>query len=305
MLEIPLGLDPSPSIPTDNPLTVEKVALGKMLFFDKRLSRDGTVACATCHDPGRCFSNGAQVATGVGGRKGERNVPVIFNRAYSRMQFWDGRVPSLEAQVFVPITDAREMGSKVADVLRTINAIDGYRVRFQDVFGGPATARSVAQAIAAFERTLLSGDAPYDRYLAGDTHAMSAGAVRGMRLFFGRFKCNLCHSGRNFTNEQLTPRCYPAVSGPRAAPHGAIRELYKTPTLRNVALSAPYLHDGRLSTLEEVMDFYDGSGPAPAGTANRQAFPIVRISAAEKRDLVLFLKSLTGTPIQLQAPTLP
>ena len=198
-LNYPLGLQPQ-TIPQDNPLTVEKVALGKQLYFDPRLSRDNTISCASCHDPQKGWSNDAAVATGIRGLKGGRSAPTIMNSGYQGLQFWDGRAKQLEGQALGPIQNPIEMDLTLEEVVAKLNEIPGYREQFQQVFGTDVNADGIAKAIASFERTILSGNAPYDRFKAGDAKALSEPAQRGMKLFFGRANCSACHSGPNFTD---------------------------------------------------------------------------------------------------------
>lgn len=293
---IPRGLPSELPSPADNPLSAGKVALGRELFFEKRLSRDGTLSCASCHSPEKGFSNGERVATGIGGRLGDRNVPTLVNRAWSTAQFWDGRAPSLEAQALFPLTHPDEMGNTAEEAVLTLKSIPSYVSGFQAAFGETPDAANLAKALSAFERTIFSGDSDYDRYQSGDRSALSPAAARGMALFFERFKCSSCHSGPNFTNEQLSPRCYPKFGAPREAEaaKSAFKSRFKTPTLRDVALTAPYMHNGRLATLEEAVEFYNHSGPLPDEFTGRKEFPDIEMSAEERADLVAFLRSLTG-----------
>ena len=198
----PAGL-PSVSHPKDNPPTAEKISLGKQLFFDGRLSADNKVSCASCHDPAKGFSNGEQFATGVEGQKGGRNSPTIINSAYGKLQFWDGRAKNLEDQAMGPVQNPIEMKMTVDDVVKKLNAIEGYKKQFQQVFGTDVTADGMAKAIAAYERTVLSGDAPYDKFKAGDKAAMSEVAQRGMKLFLGKANCSACHAGASFTDNSF------------------------------------------------------------------------------------------------------
>ncbi len=182
----PRGL-PAVTIPKDNLHSADKVELGKQLYFDKRLSADNTVSCATCHDPKLGWSNADKTAVGVGGQRGGRSAPTVLNSAYQQFQFWDGRAPSLEAQALGPIANPIEMNLPIEKAVEKIAAIKGYQEQFQKVFGQPVSADGIAKAIAAFERTILSGDAPYDHFKAGEATALSEQAQEGMKLFFGKF----------------------------------------------------------------------------------------------------------------------
>ena len=263
------------AIPADNPLTADKIELGKQLYFDKRLSRDDTISCASCHDPKKGWSNGSQFATGVRGQKGGRSAPTIINSAYFELQFWDGRARLLEGQALGPIRIPIEMDMPIEEVVVKLNKIDGYKAAFRKVFGTDVTSEGIAKAIAAFERTILSGDAPYDRFKAGDTKALSEPAQRGMKVFFGKGHCSACHVGPNFTDvafhnigvgmdkddSDFGRFGITKVVGDRGA--------FKTPTLREIARTAPYMHNGQFKTLEEVVDYYDKGGHANAGSTRK------------------------------------
>ncbi|MCA9108194.1 MAG: cytochrome-c peroxidase, partial [Planctomycetales bacterium] len=180
--------------------TAEKVELGKQLYFDPRLSRDNTVSCASCHDPEKGWSNDEAVATGIGGQKGGRSAPTIINSGYSYFQFWDGRAQHVEGQALGPIQNPIEMNLTLEELVDKLNQIPGYREQFQKVFQSDVTADGIAKAIGAFERTILSGNAPYDQYKAGDKDALSEAAQRGMELFFNKAHCSACHAGPNFSD---------------------------------------------------------------------------------------------------------
>lgn len=271
--------------------------LGRELFFDSRLSSDGKLSCASCHKPELAFTNGERVATGVHGRKGDRNVPTLLNRAGTLKQFWDMRADSLEHQVGLVLSAENEMGAvNLDEVAERIEAVPGYQESFKDVFGEKPTPKNLAMALAAFERTLHSGEAPYDRYVAGDVGALSADAIHGKDLFFKKFRCDSCHSGPNFADEKLRVRCYPSTSNITdfIKPNSHKNIMVKTPTLRNLIYTAPYMHTGALSTLEEVVEFYSPSFRINAAGEPDPSLPIVKVTAAEKRQLVAFLKSLSA-----------
>lgn len=311
-LRLPLGLDEERlAIPADNPLTVEKVALGKMLYFDPRLSRDGTVSCATCHSPRFGFTDGRPVSTGIGAQKGGRSAPTVVNRAFSEAQFWDGRAPTLEEQAKGPMANPIEMGFTHEEAVERLRAIPGYRERFREAFGTEAfTIEEVAKAIASYERTVLSGNSPFDRYQAGDRGALSEAAARGLALFEGKAGCARCHLGPNFTDESYhnlgvgMDREEPDLGRFAVTGREEDRGAFKTPTLRDVALTAPYFHEGSAGTLEEVVDYYDRGGtPNPHLSPKMKPLALTR---EEKRDLAAFLRALTGeTPMEALAPELP
>lgn len=290
---VPAGL-PSVRHPPNNPPSPAKIALGKQLYFDPRLSLDNTISCASCHDPKKGWSNGEAVATGVGGLKGGRSAPTIINAAYSRLQFWDGRAPDLEAQALGPIQNPIEMTMTLEQVVERLNKIEGYRKQFQDVFGADVTSEGIALAIAAYERTVLSGDAPYDRFKAGDATALSESAQRGLKLFTGKAHCSACHSGPNFSdsafhNVGVSIHADSPDVGRFAISHlEGDRGAFKTPTLREIARTAPYMHDGSLATLEDVVAYYDKGG-TPNPQLDEEIFPL-KLTAAERGDLVTFLR---------------
>jgi cytochrome c peroxidase len=296
-------------VPPDNPQTPEKVALGHQLFFDGRLSADGKISCATCHDPATGWANHNAVDTGVGGRKGDRNSGTILDAAYMDFQFWDGRARSLEEQALGPIHNPVEMGETLENVVRKLNAVEGYRTQFQAVFGTDVTADGIAKAIAAFERTVLSGPSPFDRYMAGDKTSMSASAIRGLRVFNGKARCRTCHKGPMLSDQSFhnigvgMDRPNPDVGRQAVTNDPRDRGAFKTPTLRNVALTAPYFHDGSGRTLAEVIAYYDRGGVPD------QALDIfmttLELTEQEQADLVAFLEALTGSLPAIGRPALP
>ncbi|MBM3783920.1 MAG: c-type cytochrome [Acidobacteria bacterium] len=285
--------------PRDNPYSAGKAELGRLLYFDKRLSGDDTVACASCHDPKRGYTDQAAVSTGIRGQKGGISAPTVFNRAYGLLQFWDGRAASLEDQAKGPIQNPIEMGNTHEACVTKLRGIAGYRTRFKQVFGTEEfTIDHIAKAIATFERTVLSGDAPYDRYKAGLKTAMNAQQVRGMNVYFNKAKCDKCHEGPNFTlnafhnlgvgqdKAEPDPGRFAVTKNP--AEFGA----FKTPTLREIEHTAPYMHDGSLRTLEEVVEFYDKGG-IKNKNLDEEMKPL-KLTDADKADLVAFMKALSG-----------
>jgi cytochrome c peroxidase len=287
-------------VPTDNPLTPEKVELGKQLYFDPRLSCDGTTSCASCHDPKKGWSNSDSFATGVRGQKGGRSAPTIINAAYAELQFWDGRAFRLEGQALGPIQNPIEMDHKLEDCVNVLNKLDGYKVQFRKVFNTDVTSDGIAKAISAFERTVLSGNAPYDRFKAGDTNALSPTAQRGMKIFFGKGHCSACHTGANFTDQAFhnvgvninAPK--PDLGRHEVTKVVGDKGAFKTPTLREIARTAPYMHDGSMKTLEEVVEHYIKGG-TPNDQLDEEIFP-VKMTAEEKADLVTFLKEGLASP---------
>lgn len=294
----PLGLPPL-SWPRDNPYSAAKVELGRLLYFDRRLSADETVSCATCHDPQFAFTDNAPVSTGIKSQHGGRSAPTVINRAYSLAQFWDGRAATLEEQAKGPIANPLEMGMTHDAAVSRIQSIEGYRPLFAAAFGSDTIdIDRMAKAIACFERTLLSGNAPYDRYKSGQKTAMSAQQVRGMDIFFNRAKCDHCHEGSNFTLNAYSNLGVGADKPDPDAGRFAITKdprdwgVFKTPTLREIEHTAPYMHDGSLKTLDEVVEFYN-----KGGIPNKNLDPNVRalhLNERDKSDLVAFLKALSG-----------
>jgi cytochrome c peroxidase len=298
-IDPPLGLPPI-RVPRDNPLTVEKVELGKQLYFDPRLSRDNTISCASCHDPEKGWSNGERFATGVRGQVGGRSAPTVVNSGYMRLQFWDGRAIEVEGQALGPIQNPIEMDMTLEEVVARLNKIDGYREQFQKVFGTDVTAEGIAKAIGAFERTIVSGNTPYDRFKAGQADALSEAAQRGMKLFFGKAHCSACHSGPLFTDGSFhnigVGMDAPEPDVGRQAVSGLLgdRGAFKTPSLRDIARTAPYMHDGSLPTLEAVVDYYNKGGIANP-QLDEEIFPL-NLTDQEKTDLVIFLKEGLSSP---------
>ena len=298
--EVPLGLDAYMPVPDDNPLTAEKVALGQRLFHDSILSSDRKTACATCHDPRNAFTDRRPVSIGVFGRKGTRRVPTLVNRGYGSAFFWDGRASSLEEQVLQPIQNPRELDAALGEVLARLKSDPAYPQLFQQVFGREVNVEDLSRALASYVRTILSGDSPMDRYASGDPQALSAQAQEGLRLFRGKGNCTACHLGPNFTDEQfhntgVAWRDTKLLDSGRFAVTGkeSARGAFKTPTLREVARTAPYMHDGSLATLEEVIEFYDrGGNPNPY--LDPELHPL-KLTPEEKLALVAFLKALSGT----------
>jgi cytochrome c peroxidase len=302
----PLGLIPI-VWPADNPYTQAKAELGRYLYFDPRLSADGSVSCASCHDPRKGFTDGAAVSTGIKGQQGGRSAPTVINRAYSLAQFWDGRAATLEEQVKGPIANPIEMGTTHDAMVATLGKIGAYGPLFAKAFSSQEiTIDRVAQAVATFERTILSGNSPYDRYKAGDRKAMSAAQVRGMRIFFDKAKCDSCHEGVNFTLNAYanlgvgTDRKDPDVGRFAVTKDPADWGAFKTPTLRDVARTAPYMHDGSLKNLTQVVNFYDKGG-IPNRNLDAKIKPL-HLTEREKDDLVAFLNALTGEVTPVRAP---
>jgi len=301
-------LPPVP-VPADNPQTDAKVKLGAQLFFEPRLSADNKLSCASCHDPDKAWANHDPTDTGFMDRKGNRNSGTVLDSGYMRWQFWDGRAKSLEEQALGPIHNPVEMGETLPNVIRKLKAIPEYRDQFKQVFGKDVDEDGIAKAIAAFERTVVSGKSPYDRYVAGDKTAMSPAAVRGLALFTGKGRCSLCHSDPTFSDQSFhnigvgMDQKDPDLGREEVTKDPKDRGKFKTPGLRNIALTYPYLHDGSAKTLADVVALYDRGG-----VPNPNLDPKIRsigFTNEEEADLVAFLEALTGPLPTIAKPTLP
>ena len=320
----PLGLPPVP-VPADNPPTAATIALGRRLYYDPQLSVDNTVACASCHHPDFGFSDGKQFSEGVQGKKGGRNAPTVFNAAYYTVQFWDGRAPSLEEQAAGPMQNPVEMAHTLAGVEQKLNADPAYREAFQKAFGSDRiTIGMVTKAIASFERTVVSGNSPFDRYLyGGDKKALSPSARRGLEVFRDPKKgnCATCHAlGEQhalFTDNKFHNLGVGVIFSKEGEPvmkdlgryevtkQEADQGAFKTPSLRNIALTAPYMHDGSLKTLKDVIDFYVGGGTSNP-RLDKEVHALDFLTGKEREDLLAFLESLTGEmPANVGPPDTP
>lgn len=290
----PIGLGPRP-VSADNPLTQARVNLGRKLFFDPILSHDRTVACATCHRPDHGFSSPDGKPRGIGGRQAARRAPSLFNRAYGTAFFWDGRTASLEEQALEPIANPNEMGSSVTDAVARLKANAAYRELFAAAFDDGVTAGNLGRALASFERVLVRGDSSIDKFRErGDREAMTNAERHGLWLYESKGQCWRCHSGKNFTDEGFhnTGVSWGGTDVGRFAvtKREEDRGKYKTPTLRGVKLTGPYMHDGSLKSLDDVVEFYNkGGGANPHLDA---AIKPLGLSKEELADLVAFLKAL-------------
>jgi len=306
-IKAPLGL-PEVPIPEDNRPTAESIALGRRLFYDRILSKDNSIACASCHDPQHGFADRRERSLGVGGTVGHRNAPTLVNVAYADELFWDGRAPTLEAQVGGPMADALEMNQSHDVSIAKLKANPVYKELFREAYGTDGiTMKRVENAIASFERTILCGNSPFDRYeYQGRKDALSAAQIRGLAVFKDPLKgnCAACHSmGPKyalFTDGQFHNTGEGVGDNEELSDEGRFtqsklnidRGAFKTPTLRDVALSGPYMHDGKLKTLKDVVDFYAGQGNSNPNLDERMKR--INLSGQDRSDLVEFLKSLTG-----------
>jgi cytochrome c peroxidase len=301
--KVPLGLPPIPW-PEDNPYTTQKAELGRLLYFDKRLSSDGTISCATCHQVRRAFTDNKVVSEGILGRLGTRHAPTVINSAYQKLYFWDGRAATLEEQCKGPIANPKEM-TLVNDVHEAhcqcqerIKKIKGYKVLFRQVFGhDECTIEDIAKAISTFERTVLSGNSPFDRYQAGDKTALTEDQIKGYQIFI-KAGCPFCHSGPNFSDDSFANIGIGMnVPDPDLGRYDVTKQkkdwgAFKVPTLREVSKTYPYMHNGVLQELEDVVEYYNRGGLKNPNLHPRMQ-PL-RLTEEDKKALLSFLESLSG-----------
>ncbi len=296
----------------DNRVTPAKVELGKALFFDPRLSGNGTVSCATCHNPALGWSDGLKTGVGINGTVLGRATPTILNVAYNTQFMWDGRKKSLEDQALGPMKTPEEMKTDFSAAVHLLGSVDGYTAMFNKAFPGEAIGEeTIAKAIAAFERTVVSKDSRFDRWLSGNRRAITAQEYRGYQVFNdpARGNCAKCHGGPNFTDNGYHNIGVKQNAG--AADEGrfkikavaSMKGAFKTPTLRDIALTAPYFHDGSATTLMEVVEHYDRGGDDKSNLS-KDIRPL-NLTAAERDDLVAFMLTLSGRPIAVAIPALP
>jgi cytochrome c peroxidase len=303
-----VALPESVPSPKGNPTTPAKVELGKQLFFDPRLSGDNTMSCATCHLPDRAFGDGLARSKGADGRLLTRNTPTLLNVGLFSTFFWDGRAVSLEEQALGPIQSPDEMNQNLDELVEELRTVPGYGRQFEDTFGEPVNKQNIAKALAAFQRTLFTRNSPFDRYLAGDKKALSNRAKEGLDLFVGDADCIRCHNGPPLSDGKY----YRLGVGRDDKGRGAITKNYedlyrfRTPSLRHVAETGPYMHDGSQATLFDVVQFYYRGVPSrgPNGL-DLDVEPLLGQSFSEIEALVEFLKSLSGEPPKITPPELP
>ena len=293
--------------PKDNPYTLAKAELGKKLYFDTRLSAANVLSCATCHSPAYGWGDGQPTGVGHGMKKLGRRSPTIINAAFGEIFMWDGRAASLEAQALGPVQADVEMNLPIEQLLEKLNAIEGYHPLFEAAFPGkPVAAESIAKAIAVYERTVVSGRAPFDDWIDGDEKAISEQAKHGFVVFNTKGNCMQCHSGWNFTDDSFHDLGLASSDPGRAkiAP-GAEKMMYafKTPGLREITIRAPYMHDGSVPTLEAVVEHYNNGG-IDRPSRSEQIKPL-GLSVEESKDLVEFMKTLTSNMAPTPVPTLP
>ena len=283
--------------PPDNPTTTAKVALGKNLFFDPRLSGNNRVSCATCHVPNKAFADGQAFSIGVKGQKLARNTPSILNLGFQKELFWDGRAKSLEEQALMPVKSPQEMNQPIEELILELKTIGEYRESFTRAFEDGINAVNVAKALAAYERSLISKPSPYDDYLNGDKKALSVSALRGLELFEGDAGCVRCHNGPLLSDGKFYRLGVGRGDVGRAVITGKREDAYRfrTPSLREVSRTAPYMHDGSKKTLYQVVEYYYRGVPTrgPEGL-ELDIEPLSDRSFTEIDDLVAFLRTLTN-----------
>src|SRR5262245_4431791 len=294
--------------PADNRLTPSRELLGRTLFFDPRLSGSNWISCASCHNPGFSWSDGLPRAIGAGLQTLGRRTPTILNLAWADSLFWDGRAGSLEEQALGPVQASGEMDLPLDQLAPKLRAIEGYRRLFADAYPGEEIGPStVARALAAFERTVVSADAPFDRWVTGDQNAIDDAAKRGLAVFNEEGRCAKFHSGWRFTYDSFHDIGIATNDPGRGAllkDVPLMASAFKTPTLRNVDRRAPYLHNGSAATLEEIIDLYDRGGAVRRASLSPEIVPL-NLTAAQKRDLVAFLRTLSSQDQPGVIPDLP
>jgi len=330
-----LPISPLPPIvpPKNNPIMPQKVELGKKLFFDRRLSGDGTTSCARCHDPERSFTDGQEISLSYPTTRNLRNAPTLMNVGYAKYLFWDGRARSLEEQAVFPIMSPFEMNQNLDFVVEEVRIVPEYRDLTQRIFGRDVDIKTITYAIAAFERTLVSKDAPIDLYLKGIKDALSENARKGLDVFLNKGRCVKCHSGPYLSDQKFYALCVPEnpkyahdpkfimtrryvakINGYKnfkdvkedlgryfVTKKNVDLKAFKTPTLREVAFTAPYMHNGVFKTLEEVIEFFNRGG----GEGNRVLKPL-NLTDEEKLNLKIFLvEALSGKKEKMVYPEVP
>ncbi len=295
--------------PKDNQTTTERIQLGKALFFDPRLSGSNWISCATCHNPALGWSDGLATAIGHGMHELARATPTILNTGFNKFQFWDGRARTLEEQAVGPIQAAGEMNQNMEELIDELSTIDGYKVLFEAAYPGEGISEeTIGKALAAFQRTVVTTESTFDLWIKGDEDAITASAKRGFELFEGKGRCVICHSGFNFTDDGFhnlgLKEEVPDMGRYNVRKVAVLRGAFKTPTLRDVTLTAPYMHNGMYASMEEVIEHYDRGGDVKEHLSPNMA-PL-NLTKQEKVDLLAFMKSLDSIkPLEMTIPHLP
>ncbi len=298
----PLGEVP---VPPGNPMSKEKVELGRLLYFDKRLSADKSISCATCHEPKFNWADNEATSTGIKNQKGNRNSPTVLNSAFYHALFWDGRAATLEEQALGPIQNPIEMGNDLKGMLAILDSIPGYKPHFKAAFGDEKiTAEKVAQAIASFERTVVTGPSPFDEFLLGKTSALNAQQIKGLEFFLTKGNCVSCHHGPFLTSQEYMPSNFDDDPGrAQVSKSNSDKGLFRVPTLRNVGLTGPYFHNGKINSLEEAV-FMRANGLSPK--EHNEKSPgndsSLMLNESEVRAVSAFLKGLNGKMPKIAEP---
>lgn len=297
------GLGPmtAPPVPAGNPQSKEKVELGRLLYFDARLSADKTISCATCHEPKAGWAEARPTSSGIRAQKGARNAPTVLDSAYYHALFWDGRAQTLEEQALGPIQNPIEMGNDLPKLVATLSAIKGYQPFFKAAFGdAQVTSERVAQAIAAFERTVVSGASPYDAFLAGKTAALTPEQIKGLDLFLTKGRCTTCHRGPFLTTGQYAASNLANDEGrAQVTKDPADKAKFRIPTLRNVGLTGPYFHDGSVKSLEDAVYLRANGVSKQASVPSAAA---LKLTEAEVKEVTAFLGALNGKLPAIEVP---
>lgn len=294
--------------PDSNPLTIEKTTLGKALFFDPRLSRDKGMSCATCHSPDHRWSDGRVVPLGSEELEQPRRTPTVMNSAWLKALMWDGRANSLEAQAVLPITTPHEMNYNMKSLVQRLNDIQGYRPLFEAAYGdADITTQRIAMALATFQRTLVSNISSFDRWVEGDEQAISPSAQRGFEIFNGKAQCAACHKSWRFTDDSFHDIGLdsPDLGRGKVIPVEVtiMQHAFKTPTLRDLPENGPFMHDGSMTDLDEVIQHYEeGGSDRPSLSKEMKPF---ELTEQQRADLIAFLKTLDGGPLAVEPPALP
>lgn len=292
--------------PADAPYSIDRAKLGETLFFDPRLSGSNWISCATCHNPALSWGDGLPKGRGHGMGELGRRTPTVLNLAWARLLFWDGRAKSLEEQALGPIASDAEMHQDLDTLVAELKAIPDYDIRFQATFPDQGVTKdTIGKAIATYERTIVSGMAPFDRWVAGDENAISEPAKRGFDLFNGKANCSACHTGWSFTNHGFADIGLPDADIGRGAfsTIDSMQHAFKTPTLRDVARRGPYMHDGSVDTLAAVVRHYDtGFVQRPSLSKDVRRLDL---NDRDVTDLVAFMETLTGEDSPVTVPVLP
>ncbi len=305
-LLVPLGQVP---VPEDNPMSAAMIELGKILFFDPRLSGNNEVSCQTCHDPELGYGDGKVTFTKIDGTQGLRNSPTVLNSGFYTTLFWDGRAETLEEQALGPIQDPGEMNQPLDELVDKLRVIEGYDELFLAAFDDEITLENIGKALASFQRTLVVNETRYDLFLKGDRKALSAKEIRGLDLFAGKAFCITCHHSENLTDNEYYNLGLNSEDKGRFAITGDERDIgrIRTPGLYGITYTAPYMHNGSIDTLEEVIEFYNRGGDNHPNKSMfmRMFMSELHLTAEEKGDLLAFLKVLGGDPPIITKPILP